>query len=173
MAWGEAGWLPEGPTMRIGLGGVMTIVVLVAIGFASLREDRATSGIIVFNLVVAMLLTASLAARFSATPEMRARWLGFALFGAAHLILAATGYGGLLLTSRAANAIGVYYSEHYGRFRATVVTMTNDLRAIRQEQKEIHDLVMSYSTILVAALGWFISGILHRRLERTQARPGV
>jgi hypothetical protein len=72
---------------RFHLGSLVILVVLLGVGFASLRESNEIWDRSMFNITLSVLLVSILLA-IHRTERSRAFWLGFALFGSAYLGLA-------------------------------------------------------------------------------------
>jgi hypothetical protein len=79
---------PEEDTMtfRMSIAPLMSVVLVLAVGFAALRLGSETWSSAVFTLTLVLHLTAILGAIYRRDRE-RAGWLGFALFGWGYLIL--------------------------------------------------------------------------------------
>jgi hypothetical protein len=70
---------------RVSIAGLMMAVLLVALGFAALRDPRsAVWASLMFTFTVIVLLTATLGSLIHRRPS----WIGFAMFGWAGLFLA-------------------------------------------------------------------------------------
>jgi hypothetical protein len=69
---------------RFRIGTLLTLIIVLGVGFAALRESNDTWDSGVFTLVLGALLVSTLLTIHRAG-ERRAFWLGFALFGAAYL----------------------------------------------------------------------------------------
>jgi hypothetical protein len=71
---------------RFHIGTLVILVLVLGVGFAALRESNEIWDSITFTLTVGVLLTSVLMA-IHQFKKRRAFWLGFALFGAAYLLL--------------------------------------------------------------------------------------
>jgi hypothetical protein len=83
---------------HVSLAGLMAIMIPIALGLAALQAATQLWVNIIFNLVVAALLTATYKAKRH-KGAVGAWWAGFAAFGWAHLVL---------------GLIGMPWGQHYG-----------------------------------------------------------
>ena len=71
---------------RFRIGTLLILIVVLGVGFAALRESNDIWDSGVFTLVLGALLVSILLA-IHRNESRRAFWLGFALFGAAYLVM--------------------------------------------------------------------------------------
>jgi hypothetical protein len=87
--------------IRFSIASLLVLVLVLALGFAALRESNEIWDGGIFTLALVILLTSVLLA-VHRTEERRAFWLGFALFGAVYLGLSLVPpIGSRLITTRA------------------------------------------------------------------------
>ena len=71
---------------RFHLGTLVILILLLAVGFAALRESNEIWGSSILSITLGLLLISILLA-IHRTDKRRVFWLGFALFGSAYLAL--------------------------------------------------------------------------------------
>jgi hypothetical protein len=73
-------------TFRMSIAALMTVVLVLAVGFAALRSSSKAWSVVVLTLTLVLQFTAILGAIYRRGRD-RAGWLGFALFGWGYWIL--------------------------------------------------------------------------------------
>ena len=87
--------------IRFNIASLLLVVLVLAVGFAALRESNETWDSVLFTLALCVLLVSILLA-IHRSEARRAFWLGFALFGAAYLGLSlVTSIESRLITTKA------------------------------------------------------------------------
>ena len=71
---------------RFNIASLLVVVLLVAVGFAALRESNETWDSGLFTLTLSVLLASTLLA-IHRNDARRAFWIGFAVFGGGYLVL--------------------------------------------------------------------------------------
>jgi hypothetical protein len=148
---------------HVSVAGLMAIMIPIALGLAALQVATQLWVNIIFNLVVAALLTATYKAKRH-TGAAGAWWGGFAAFGWAHLVL---------------GLIGMPWGQHYG-ISPDLVTqeVTGRLASLLEPDTSVAALtrwtakfliVHCVSSLLFGLLGAVVFGIFASRDMASEA----
>ena len=140
---------------RFSVAGLMKVVVWAALGAAALREGWEGRAFAVFVLVAAILIEATLRARFGFERD-RAWWFGFAVFGWAHL-----GFGG----------------TQFNDFLPTIYLIPERFHAYLpiNRGQYLHDrflILVAWTSLIVAYLGAVFTSWYAGRWSRSASMAG-
>lgn len=156
----------EGPTPgpRGRIGGLMALIVALAVGLAPLRGPSEARADCAFALTVAILIGASMRGVLARSPAVGRWWSGFGLFGWAHLLLIGSKWRERMPTDRLINRITDWAIADRMPFPTRGPGYTDAMhRANGEFMMAGATLVTLDLTMLIALLGGVLTGWLARR----------
>jgi hypothetical protein len=153
---------------------LMASIAFVAFALASLTHPSESRVSIALTLTIAILLAAAFCARFALTPEGRAWWFGFGLFGWAYFVLAGSGWRDQLPTSTLVGSLVGLLTTHYGPYPTPTGRGPWYTNAIHEANSRFylgaHKLMELYLTLVIAGAGaTLIRAVAARLGERSIA----
>jgi hypothetical protein len=156
---------------RVSVLGLMALVLSIAVFLGVMRLAMDLRVALVVNASAAILIVATLMARFAPSRRSRDWWFGFALFGWAYALLSSSKYGGdYLVTAKMTDPITYAIFKYLVPFQRDANYSDARHMANNEYYVKAFKIFHSLASIVIAYLGAWLVAVIAGGVRRRDSR---